>query len=141
MNRWIKETGFLSEEGDGAVMDFKIALNRLLLQPEVQAMGEIELRTLSCVLHNLVGNIMSNHMRAEKLAAGPFDSMTDEQFDKYLQDKYGAEWMTKSLQPEEIKRALLQASVVDLLKKTFGSEYIPLPQHGVRFPKRGPTYK
>lgn len=63
MSRWIKETGFLNEVGEAAVMDFKIALNRLLLQPDVQVMSEGELRTLGCVLHNLVGNTMFDHIR------------------------------------------------------------------------------
>lgn len=142
MNRWVKETGFLTEEGEKAVQDFRHALDSLLNQPEAQAMGEGELRTLGCCLQNIVGNTMSNCIRAEKQDANHLNSMTDEQFDKYLQDKYGDEWMTKALPPEEIKRAMACASVVDLLKEKLGSELIPPPQHhGVVFPGRGPFYK
>lgn len=142
MSRWVKETGFLNEEGEKAVQGVKDALETLLNQPEAQAMGEGELRTLGCVLQNIVGNTMSNCIRTKKQNAGPFDGMTDEQFEKYLQDKYGAEWLTKALLPEELRRAIAQASVVDLMKEKLGSELIPLPQHhGVVFPKRGPTYK
>lgn len=141
MSRWVKETGFLNEEGEKAMQGFKRALEELLNQPEAQAMSEGELRTLGCCLQNIVGNTMSNTIRTAKQNTGPLFSMTDEQFDKHLQDKYGADWMLKALEPDEMKRALLQASVVDLLKEVFQSEYIPLPQHGVRFPKGGPTYK
>jgi len=142
MSRWVKETGFLNEEGEQAVQGFKDALEMLLNQPEAQAMSEGELRTLGCVLQSIVGNTMSNRLRGERQNATPFDSMTDAQFDAYLQEKYGAEWMTKCLTAPEMRRAMKYASVVDLIKEKLSSELIPLPQHhGVVWPGRGPTYK
>jgi hypothetical protein len=142
MSRWIKETGFLNEDGEKAVQGFRNALRSLLSQPEAQAMDERELRTLSCVLHNIVGGEMSNEIREEKQISGPLDGMTDEQFDNYLEAKYGAEWMTKALQPDEIRRAMACTSVIDMIKGKLGSELITQPQHhGVVWPGRGPTYK
>ena len=105
MNNWFKGNGFLSEEGVRAIMDFRYGLDSIMEKDEVRNMTVAEVQTLQANLAKLVGEAFSKHLSRRVQEANALESMSDKEFEKSLEDKYGKIWAELTLSPEEVIRA------------------------------------
>lgn len=101
---WFKEGGFLSEEGNRIVMDFRAALENIMSSDEVREMSFAEVQTLGSNLHKMVGDEVTNRISARLQFAKKLEEMSDEQFEAFLKAKHGSVWQLVTLLPEEIQR-------------------------------------
>lgn len=62
MSKYFKDNGFLSEEGEELVADFKSSLSAMLVDAD---MSQSELQTLGSNLSKLVGDAISNTIQAK----------------------------------------------------------------------------
>lgn len=63
MNKWFKESGFLSDDGSKALAGLKQALEDILSSPEGKNLTYSELQTLQANVANMVGNLFSNKLQ------------------------------------------------------------------------------
>lgn len=140
MSTWFKENGFLSEEGERALTFVKEQLNDIMLSMTVEEMSVQELQLLGTNLSKIVGDSISEKItykkKQAKLAA-TFSHLNDEQFEDYLEEKYGSDWRFRTLTPEELARVpvLSQEKILELLQE--GSKYITeVFKGGIRFPRK-----
>ncbi len=117
MSKWFKENGFLDDEGKKALAGLKEALEGVLASPEGKSLSDNELQTLQANVANMVGNIFSNAIQARSEEAEMLNHMTDEQFDSFLQEKYGNQWMLTVLTRQEQLRS--SAAFTRRLQKAF----------------------
>lgn len=100
-NKWFKGNGFLTEEGERALIDFNYALESIISHDDVRNMSMGELHTLQANLAKKVGDAVSNHISRRLREATTLSEMTDKEVDEFLTDKYGAIWPHLTLSPEE----------------------------------------
>lgn len=103
--KWFKGNGFLSEEGNRALLDFRYGLDSLMEKDELRTMSVGEIHVLQANLAKLVGDAISNHISRRMREAAALSAMSDKEFEKLLEDKYGAIWPELTLSPEEVIRA------------------------------------
>lgn len=107
--KYFTETGFLTPEGKELISGFEAEITKILNQVD----GEQPVRIMGSILTKLVGEAVSSKLlkiltaknKKEKILSDLF-KMTDEEFQKYLDDKYrptyGETWTFKvSLTKEE----------------------------------------
>jgi hypothetical protein len=104
MTNWFKGNGFLSEEGQKVVQEFKNALSNVLASKEVEDMNHGDVLTLQANMAKMVGDHFSNFLLAREDAKKAFSHLTDKQFYAYLQEKYGDKWQLVALTKEELAR-------------------------------------
>ncbi len=117
MSKWFKENGFLDDEGKKALAGLKEALEGVLASPEGKSLSESELQTLQANVANMVGTAFSNALQTRSEEAEMLNHMTDEQFDSFLQEKYGNQWMLTVLTRQEQLRS--SAAFARRLEKAF----------------------
>lgn len=102
MNKLIDSAGFLTGYGVDKTKKIKEALEYLISHSELD---KSELRVLGSCLSKMVGDIISNEINnpKPKYSINLFE-MSDEQFTKFLKDKYGEEWNLTPLTDEELTR-------------------------------------
>ena len=98
---WFKGNGFLSEEGERSLIDFRYGLDSVMEKDEVRNMTVGEVQTLQSNLAKLVGDAFSKHLSRRLQEAKALESMSDKEVVVYLEDKYGAIWRELTLSPEE----------------------------------------
>ena len=104
-NKWFKENGFLSEEGNGLLLDFRTALDNIMESDDIHDMSDNELLILQSNMTKLVGDAIAKQLSHRQVRSAKIEAMTDEEFDAYLHDKYGDSWFVHGLEPEELARA------------------------------------
>lgn len=104
-NKWFRGNGFLTDEGERALTDFKYGLETVMSTDEVRNMTVAEVQTLQANLAKKVGDAVSNHLTRRLREAAALAEMSDGEFDAYLTDKYGKIWPHLTLSPEERVRA------------------------------------
>ncbi len=109
MTKIFNERGFLSEEANksATVKAFKKAVAALL----DDKLSIEEMQSTGSVLHKLVGDMVADAMQHKRNEFNKLAAMSDEEFDKYLSDKYtplyGKHWLVKaSITDEEGARIL-----------------------------------
>lgn len=100
-NKWFKGNGFLTEEGERALIDFKYGLETVMSTDDVRNMTVAEVQTLQANLAKKVGDAVSHHLTRRLQEANALSEMTDKEVDAYLTDKYGKIWPELTLSPEE----------------------------------------
>lgn len=121
MSKWFKENGFLSDEGKKALAGLKETLEGVLASPEGRDLTDNELQALQANVANMVGNLFSNTLQARSEESKMLDRMTDEQFELYLFEKYGDNWMLVSLTKQEQIRS--SAAFARRIEKAFAEAY------------------
>ncbi len=121
MSKWFKENGFLSDEGKSALAEFSEALNGVLRSPEGQDLTDSELLALQANMAKIVGDLISNTLQARSEETKMLNHITDEQFESYLQEKYGDNWMLVGLTKQEQIR--LSASFARRLEKALAEAF------------------
>lgn len=100
-NKWFKGNGFLSEDGERNLLDFRDALANIISTDDVRNMSVAEVHTLQANLAKQVGDAVSKHLSRRIQEAKALDEMSDKEVDAYLVDKYGQIWPQLTLSPEE----------------------------------------
>lgn len=107
MNKFFQDNGYLSDHGKKALSEFKKALMEVLSSPEVKEMNEAEFMTLQANLGHLVDNEMSKEAGNRREEVVRLNSMSDENFEAFLAEKYGPEYMLKAgLTKAELDRSM-----------------------------------
>jgi hypothetical protein len=119
MKDLFKENGFLSEYGKEMVAPIQNRLENLLTSIEVRYLSETELRALGGVISKLVGDTIADFIAHKAEVDRKLSSMTDDEFENYMKNKYGERWMFKSASSEELKRCklLAEAKIGPILKE------------------------
>ncbi len=112
MNKFFKDNGFLSEEGEQLTGDFRSALTKLFARrDDVHKMSVSELQSLGANLAKMVGDAVSKQIqvlddkaRNKAALARKLADMTDEQFYAFMTAKYGDRWQLVSITDEELER-------------------------------------
>jgi len=117
------EQGFLTKEGEEATKQFKAEIRKLLTSVPVEAA-----QTVECILKKIVGDTVCDFVQEKKTIVTNFNSMSDEEFDKYLAAKYtplyGETWfLFAPLTVEETAR--FSESCKRKLEKVDMSQYQP----------------
>lgn len=105
MKKIFDDRGFLTEEGNNTsqMISLKHALGEML-----EAMSINELQTMGCILQKIVGDMVSSTIQHKTSETNKLFNMTDEEFQKHLEDKYspiyGKDWQFRSLTDEESER-------------------------------------
>jgi hypothetical protein len=135
MIKLINDNGLLSKEADQLLLEFRAALSNIMLSDEVLDMNEQQLRTFGCSLSKLVGDAVSNKANQKVINSSKFSEMTDEEFETYLQNKYGDRWSVMTLTPEEVSRVpvITQEQIKKILEESSAS-YSYQPPPGLIFP-------
>jgi hypothetical protein len=124
--------GFLNADGEKATAKLKQEIGKLLTDASIE-----DIQTIGCLLHKVVGDMVCDAAQEKRNLAGKFAAMSDEEFEKYLDDKYssiyGNRWIVKaSLTEEEGTRHL------ESFKRRMAQVEIPkvsFPRNGI--PRRG----
>lgn len=101
LNKFVSETGFLTNEGK---LEFEKTLAAPLKEVLALATTEAEVNMLGGVLSHFVADMISTRRFKIKETASKFDAMSDDEFDQYLKNKYGDNYFFVSLTDEEMKR-------------------------------------
>jgi hypothetical protein len=106
MKKIFDDRGFLTEEGKYSkqMKDFIIKTDDMLEGYSIN-----ELRIMGSILHKIVGDAVCDAIQFKTNETNKFTAMSDEEFDKYLADKYapiyGKNWLIKaSITDEEGER-------------------------------------
>lgn len=117
--KWFKENGSLSEEGKSGTMYFRSGLEEAMLRIEIKDMSISQLQLLKCIMMKMVGDTISDVIAQKTQLATKFQFISDEEYYKYLDDRYGAEFwpiMNGGLSREEEDR-LPYSKIRELEKK------------------------
>lgn len=133
-NKLFKENGMLSAYGEETFARF---LDGEILTLLNAAEDESELRIISSLIMQRVGNLTADRITVKKKAADIFAKMSDQQFEEYLQEKYGDDWRLRSLTQAEFDRVrpLSQEKIRKLLEEG-AKQVTKFPSNGVRFPRK-----
>jgi hypothetical protein len=102
LNKLLSEIGFLTAEGKAELeKNLAPAVKDLLSYASTEA----EVNMLGSALVHYVAEMISSRKLKIKESATQFDSMTDQEFDKYLFLKYGEGFTFVDLNDEEMRRA------------------------------------
>jgi hypothetical protein len=117
--KWFKEAGTLTEDGMSGTMHFRSGLEDVMLRIEIKDMSTPQLQTLKSIMTKMVGDAVSDVITQKVQLGTKFQSMSDEDYYKYLDDRYGPEFwpiMNGGLSREEEDR-LPQSKIKELLEK------------------------
>ncbi len=104
MNKLIDDAGFLNEAGKKATNNFKNVVKDLLNSNEVKNLSPMELKIFGGTLIKIIGDLICDKTSKEEIKENKFSSMTNEEFDFYLKNKYGSGWQFVVLEEDELKR-------------------------------------
>jgi hypothetical protein len=104
-SKWFNGNGFLTEEGNRALLDFRYGLDSLMEKDELRGMSLGEVHALQANLAKLVGDAVSHHLSRRLQEAAALAEMSDQEVEEHLVDKYGLIWEQLTLSPEEAIRA------------------------------------
>jgi hypothetical protein len=102
MEEHINGNGFLTPSGQQLVAAAKAELEKVIKELS-SGPQKIDMPTIYAILNKLVADtILEQTVTKQKTSS--FDTMSDEEFYDYLENKYGFRWFLVSLSPEEFKR-------------------------------------
>lgn len=104
MKKVFDEKGGFTEHGNSLLLDFQYGLAQVMTTDEVFHMSESELRLLGSLLSSVIGNVISARIARKLQISSSFTTMTDAEFESYLENKYGVSWRFMSLTEEEMVR-------------------------------------
>jgi hypothetical protein len=104
-NKWFKGNGFLSEEGERALLEFNTALENVITHDSVRYMSMGEIYSLQANLAKKVGDAVSAITARRLQEEKNLSELSDQEFESLLVEKYGNIWPHLSLSPAEIVRA------------------------------------
>lgn len=138
LNKLLSETGFLTSEGKA---EFEKALAPAVKDILSLATSENECNMLGSTLVQYVAEMISVRRSRIKETASKFDAMSDVEFEQYLKDKYGENYLFVSLTDEEMRRVprlsketIEKAIAEGLHASESASNNIPAPvDSGLRF--------
>jgi hypothetical protein len=104
MKKFFDEKGGLTDWARRMMLDLTSGLDQLMTSDEVTDMTESELRLLGSHLAGMMADIVSKKIARKLQRAKAFSELTDEQFEEYLQEKYGTVWRLVPLTREEYDR-------------------------------------
>jgi|SRR5208282_1769720 len=141
MSKLFTEACFLSDEGKKI---FKEVLNDSISMLLNQATSESELRIIGSLIQQRVGEMTTTAVVDRKQKLETLQKLSDEEFKIYLEEKYGKDYLFKTLTPEEFDRCpvISQEKIREALEE--GAKAVRSMQHScISFPnpKGGPTYK
>jgi hypothetical protein len=97
--------GAVTEEGKRLLLiEFNAALENIMTSDAVSDMSESELRTLGSILAAIVADAVSFRISRRLQIATKLGMMTDQEFEVYLEEKYGSIWRFCTLTHEELAR-------------------------------------
>lgn len=96
--------GELGEDGKRLIADFRYGLTQIMESFELEALSENDLRVLESNLHKLVGDAFTGKISYLLQVDGKLQAMSDQEFEAYLQEKYGSIWRETPLTPAELRR-------------------------------------
>lgn len=111
MNNYFKKNGFLTEEGENLLLHFKGAIDILFDTDECQDLTVSELRILQSNMLSMVNDRFSRRFAHKQQVTNKLNEMTDEKFEEYLSERYGAVWDllgVEQFSEEEIQRVTPQ---------------------------------
>ena len=117
MSKLCKETGFLNTEGKEVVQEFSKTIDKLLASPVVNEMSSAEIRTFGSNLAAILADKLSFFLQEKNNIKSKYDSMSDDEFEGYLQNKYGKNILFTIMEPEEMARyqPLFQKKIGEIL--------------------------
>jgi predicted house-cleaning noncanonical NTP pyrophosphatase (MazG superfamily) len=104
MYKIFKEDGTLSLYGKKVFEQLHYTLSEKIASPEVRALTHNQLLILKSHLSQLVGDLISEIALDKKQSASYLSSLTDEEFEAYMKNKYGEHWEFEACTPEELDR-------------------------------------
>lgn len=110
MSKLYKENGMISEEGQRVFKETIDAKIRMLLG---QGETETEVRIIASLIHARVGDFALDKIQE----FNKFEQMSDDEFDQYLKNQYGDNWMHMSLSWPELKRLRNYRGFADFVNK------------------------
>lgn len=143
MKKYLKENGFLSDEGKKLVEMFEKGLSAALNHQDLEHVNSAEIQTLGSNLMKMVADAVSQRVQvARKWENNPFYNMSDEKFKEYLSIKYNSPF--KSLTPDEYERygPIARTEVDQIVKEIEETRNNAPPRYMPYRPsKRGLNYK
>jgi hypothetical protein len=132
----ITESGQLNLDGNVLTIEFKDCLDKIMRQPEVLEMTTNELQILGSCLAKMVGETITNKIAAKAERVNQFIAMSDQEFEDYLQKKYGNNWAFTTLTEEEYQRVpTISAEDIRKCLEENNKSFKLYHQSGVVFPK------
>jgi hypothetical protein len=132
----ITESGQLNLDGNVLTVEFRDCLDKIMRQPEVLEMSANELQILGSCLAKMVGEIITNKIADKIVKVNQFVAMSDQEFEDYLQKKYGNNWAFTTLTAEEYQRVpTISAEDIRKCLEENSKSFEPYHQSGVVFPK------
>jgi hypothetical protein len=104
MYKIFKEDGTISFYGEKVLRPLNDSLMELIASPEIREMTPNQLLILKSYITQVVGDIISERSLAKKQIANYLLSLTDEEFETYMENKYGEHWEFEYCTPEELDR-------------------------------------
>jgi len=98
------ENGSLNDLGKQLISGLVGSIEMLFNADTIQDLSDEDLRLLGANIQSIIGNAISKQIVNKEKISKTFNSMSDEQFEKYLENKYGAMWRFMSLTAEEFER-------------------------------------
>ena len=135
MNDLFIDAATLTAKGRQFLINFHAALKNVMSADAILDMSEAEIKTLGDILIYSITNAVDKQINIKQQNANEFNAMTDEEFEKYLQEKYSSMWQFCTLTTEELARVpvLTSGKIKELLKD--GVKHTThIPQSGVRIP-------
>lgn len=134
-NKFYTEELLLTEDGKELLNPLKNSLEKLFSSKEISSMSESEKRIFCDSVANLVGTFLSNVRQTHK-NENPFFLMSDDQFKEYLQNKYGPNYILKSLTKEEFDRVpvLSEVEIKASLEKDYSISHHQIKTKTILFP-------
>ena len=114
MNRYFKENGQLSPEGENLLVTFKSAIEMLFDTDECQDLTATELRMLNRNMLSMLNDRFSRRFAIKAQRETQLQELNDEEFKAYLDEKYGTIWELTGLEgltEEEVRRLSPEARV------------------------------
>lgn len=133
----------LTPEGEKFFAPLKQTLSELFSSEEFKSMSETQKHIVGSMISNLIGNHVSDSIRERTELVNMYSAMSDEVFETYLKDKYGAGWFFKTLTPEEFDRSrpIARANIAKIMegvrekmskKPPYMPRIVPLPRRPYR---------
>jgi hypothetical protein len=101
MSHYFNQNGSLNENGKRLLTHFKGALDQLFNSMELHDLNKTELLMLSTTMLSMVSNRITNRLAFKQKKSDEFRAMTDQEFEAYMNEKYGSVWKFLELTEEE----------------------------------------
>lgn len=137
MSKIFDEKGNFNQKGKNLLIDFEYGLDKIMTSDEVTDMDENELRLLASSLSKLINDNISDKISKNIQSSNFLEAMSDEEFEKYMENKYGSAWEFVTVTKEEYQRFRpLSAEKIEEILKGGAEKVSHPPCNGVRFPQR-----